>query len=141
MRATVAISSFLLGMTSAVAGYSLLPLPDKPLMIFFDWGKTEIDRDYAAQLDKQVTAVLQSPERAVTIDGFSDRSGNAAVNQRASRVRAEKVREYLVARGVAAERIAVHAWGEERPMIATADGVREPQNRRVDVRIVSASGG
>jgi outer membrane protein OmpA-like peptidoglycan-associated protein len=140
MRAKVAISLFSLGLAGASNANAQVSVPEQTVMIFFDWGKSAIDRDSAAALDQEAAAFLQSPGSAVTVDGFSDRSGNAAANSRSSRVRAEMVRDYLVAHGVPAERIAVHAWGEGRPMIATADGVREPQNRRVDVRVVSKRG-
>ena len=39
----------------------------------------------------------------------------------------------LVARGVSRSAITVQAYGESRPLVATADGVREPQNRRVEI--------
>lgn len=133
MRATVAMLLFLAG-GGAVAQVAE---PGPPVMVFFDWGKTAIDRDYAAALDAEVAMFGRNPAASVLVEGHSDRSGNDAANHRSSRVRAEIVRDYLVAHGIPAARIKVRAWGEERPFIATADGVREPQNRRVDVRILS----
>jgi outer membrane protein OmpA-like peptidoglycan-associated protein len=134
MRATVAMLLLLVG-GGAVAQ---IAEPAPPVMVFFDWGKTVIDRDYAAALDAEVTAFDQAAAGSVLVEGHSDRSGNSAANNRSSRVRADIVRDYLVAHGIPADRIRVHAWGEDRPLVATADGVREPQNRRVVVRIVSS---
>ena len=54
---------------------------------------------------------------------------NNALSQR----RAEVVASELVARGISREEIGVTAFGESRPLVATADGVREPQNRRVEI--------
>jgi outer membrane protein OmpA-like peptidoglycan-associated protein len=139
MRTKVAMGLFLLGLTGAGGAGAQESAAATTVMIFFDWGKSTFDRDYAAALDAEAAAFLKTPGNSIAVDGYSDRSGNAAANYRSSRRRANLVRDYLIARGVPAERIAVRAWGEERPMIATADGVREPQNRRVDARILSAS--
>jgi outer membrane protein OmpA-like peptidoglycan-associated protein len=105
-------------------------------MVFFDWGKVELQRDYAAALDKVVANAVADPDARLVVEGHSDRSGPAVASERSSAQRAAIVRDYLVGRGVPATRIEVKAWGEERPLIATADGVREPQNRRVDVRLI-----
>ena len=104
-------------------------------MIFFDWGKPEISRDAAATLDESVAAWRARPGETVTVEGHSDRSGPAGANRRSAMQRATAVRDELVRRGVPGAAIAVRSWGEERPLIATEDGVREPQNRRVDISI------
>jgi outer membrane protein OmpA-like peptidoglycan-associated protein len=106
-------------------------------MIFFDWGKVEFQRDYAAVLDKVAASAVADPDARLVVEGHSDRSGSAIASRQASTQRAATVRDYLVAHGVPPTRIQVQVWGEERPLIATADGVREPQNRRVDVRLVA----
>jgi len=69
----------------------------------------------------------------VEIAGHADRSGPDAVNLAASRRRAAAVKTYLAAHGVAAAAISVSAYGETRPIIVTEDGVREAQNRRVEI--------
>ena len=65
--------------------------------------------------------------------GHADRSGDAAYNQRLSQRRAEAVAAELVRDGVARGNISVQAFGESRPLVPTADNVREPQNRRVEI--------
>jgi outer membrane protein OmpA-like peptidoglycan-associated protein len=139
MRTKVAMGLFLLGLAGAGGAGAQASAPATAVMIFFDWGKATIDRDYAGALDDEAAAFRQAPGSHVAIDGFSDRSGNAAANKRSSQLRAAIVRDYLLARGIPAARVELHAWGEERPLVATADGVREPQNRRVEVRVLSAS--
>ncbi len=104
--------------------------------VFFDWGKTELTRDAQAELDKVAADYAANP-RSMTVDGFSDRSGPAWANLRGSRVRAELVRDYLAGKGVPVSAMTVRAYGESFPYIATEDGVREVQNRRVDVRWIS----
>lgn len=104
--------------------------------LFFDWSKPELTRDAQATLEDVVAAYQAERPRRVEVAGHSDRSGPAGVNVAASRRRAEAVESYLVARGIPASVIAVSAFGESRPIIATEDGVREAQNRRVEIRFI-----
>ena len=106
----------------------------RPHYVFFDWGKPEISRDGAATLDEVAGKVRGSPARLRVI-GHSDRSGPAGANLRSSRLRAERVAAYLAEKGVSRPAISVEAFGETRPYVPTEDGVREPQNRRVEIWI------
>lgn len=110
-----------------------------PFRIFFDWGKTSVSQDGAATLDKVAAILLQPGAGTARIEGHSDRSGSFAANRRSALQRAAAARDYLVRRGVAPARIAIATMGEQAPFIATADGVREPQNRRVDVMIAGVA--
>jgi outer membrane protein OmpA-like peptidoglycan-associated protein len=107
-----------------------------PAYIFFDWGKGELSSDATAILDGVIEAYRQAP-RPVLLDGHSDRSGPAGSNIASSRRRAFAARDYLVAHGVPADVITVRAYGESAPIIATEDGVREIQNRRVEIRFAA----
>ena len=109
-----------------------------PTLVFFDWGKGELSGDAKASLDTVAERYRQVP-RPMTIDGHSDRSGADASNLAASRRRAGIVRDYLVERGVPGSAMSVRAYGETWPIIATADGVREVQNRRVEIRWAGAA--
>jgi outer membrane protein OmpA-like peptidoglycan-associated protein len=105
---------------------------DCPRFVFFDSGEAELSRDAEAELDK-VAARLKELGGRLLLRGFSDRSGPPAANVRVSLERAELVRQSLIARGLQPAAIRVEALGESQPLIATADGVREPQNRRVEI--------
>lgn len=107
-----------------------------PTYIFFDWGKGELSPDATAILDGVIEHYHEIPG-PMLIDGHSDRSGPAGPNLTSSRHRAEIARDYLVAHGVPASAIRVSAYGEAAPIIPTADGVREVQNRRVEIRFVA----
>ena len=104
-----------------------------PTLVFFDWGKSELSGDAKASLDKVAGLYRQAP-RPMTIDGHSDRSGASTSNLVSSRRRAGIARDYLAERGVPQSAMTVRAYGESWPIIATADGVREVQNRRVEIR-------
>lgn len=103
--------------------------PDGVSLVFFDWGKSELSRDSTATLD-----ALAAGGGPLLITGHSDRSGPSAHNRRASLERARLVAEYLAGKGIARSAMTVTGAGEEQPLIATADGVREVQNRRVEIR-------
>lgn len=104
-----------------------------PFRVFFDWGKPELTRDAEATLREVLAAYRQSQPARVSVAGHTDRSGSEAVNLAASRRRAEAVRARLIALGIPRSAIAVSAFGESRPIVPTEDGVREAQNRRVEI--------
>jgi len=70
------------------------------------------------------------------ISAYADRSGAEEHNRRLSERRAAAVRRRLTQLGLPASRIAVRAFGEDRPPVPTPDGAREPLNRLVHIRIV-----
>lgn len=120
---------FLLAATSAGAAPSL----DPSRMIFFDWGKSELSGDAKATLDRLAGEFAASGKTELTVRSHSDRSGDAAVNLRMSRKRANVAADYLKAKGVPADAIRIDALGEGDLLIDTQDGVREVQNRRIDI--------
>jgi outer membrane protein OmpA-like peptidoglycan-associated protein len=67
------------------------------------------------------------------VTGHADRSGSDAYNMALSLRRANAVKDQLVREGIAANQIVVVGRGESQPLVPTADGVREPQNRRVEI--------
>lgn len=107
-------------------------------IVFFDWSKPDINRDAAEILDKVAAEVAGQPGSRLVLAGHSDRSGPAGANVRASKRRAEAVRDHLVKHGVPAGAITLHAYGELQPIVSTEDGVREVQNRRVEIQFIPA---
>ena len=69
----------------------------------------------------------------IEVQGNADRSGTPAYNQRLSLRRAQTVAAELVRNGVPRTAIDIQAFGDTRPLVPTAPGVREPQNRRVAI--------
>lgn len=130
MRLPVMIAS---SMFLVVAPTSAQPQDGQPFRIFFDWGKPELTRDAQGTLDEVVEAYQRLRMSRIEIAGHADRSGHNAVNLGASRRRAEAAKAYLTAHGVPTSAIAVLAFGESQPIVPTEDGVREAQNRRVEI--------
>ncbi|MFL6723376.1 MAG: OmpA family protein [Sphingomicrobium sp.] len=106
-----------------------------PWMVFFDWGKPDVRGDDQSVLDQVAAAYRAKPGAHVRLAGHTDRSGSAAVNRVAGLRRAETIRVELEKRGVPRNAIAVASFGEDQLLVPTEDGVREVQNRRVDIRI------
>lgn len=103
--------------------------------IFFDSGEgSAIRPDWTGNLDL-VAERLRGGGHA-RIDAFTDRSGSPAANRRIAERRAASVRSALLQRGVQPQALAIVAHGEADPLVPTADGVREPQNRRVDLTVI-----
>lgn len=124
----------------ASAGAAQTPGGGAPadFIIFFDWAKPDINRDAAEILDKVAARYAGQAGTGLVLAGHSDRSGPSGANLRSSRKRAEAAREYLEAHGVPASAMTLEAYGEQRPIVDTQDGVREVQNRRVEIRFLPA---
>ncbi|PVX31158.1 OmpA family protein [Sphingomonas pokkalii] len=115
----------------------------KPLDLVVPFGTSGLKLDDAGR--KLIDALLADPTTAaggaITIGGHSDTRGSDRDNLVASRKRAEAVREYLLSKGVPAERMTVIAFGEARALVpnAKADGSDDPdaraKNRRVEVQV------
>ena len=134
--------TFILGCALWVAAAAPAQVPaggaDAKFIVFFDWSKPEISRDAAEILDKVAVEYAARPGARLVLTGHSDRSGPDGANLRSSRKRAEAARDYLEAKGVRARAMTLQAYGEQQPIVDTEDGVREVQNRRVEILLVPA---
>ncbi|WP_187107814.1 OmpA family protein [Sphingomonas xanthus] len=107
-------------------------MPNQPsVMVFFDWGRPELRRDDEATLDRVAAAYAMKGATRLLLEGHTDRSGSAATNRAAGLRRAEEVRHQLMKRAIPGNAMRIVSFGEDRPLVPTADGVREVQNRRV----------
>jgi OOP family OmpA-OmpF porin len=111
-----------------------------PFTVFFNADSDEITPAAAAILDKVAEAHRRSPGMQVVISGHTDRSMAADYAVGLSQRMAANVRAYLAGRGIPNGVMTTQAFGESRPLIDTADGVREPQNRRVELTFGPGSG-
>ncbi|MPZ34174.1 MAG: OmpA family protein [Rhodospirillales bacterium] len=102
-------------------------------MVFFDWDRANLSQQ-ALNTIKQAAAAFKSKGNArITATGHTDTSGPEAYNMALSLRRANAVKDALVREGVPAQAIAVIGRGEQGLLVQTGDGVREPQNRRVEI--------
>lgn len=103
-------------------------------LVFFDWDRSEITSGGAQVLDTVARDFRGRGVTSVTVVGHADTSGAPDYNQRLSERRSAAVRQGLAQRGVPANAIRTSGRGESIPMVATPDGVREPANRRAEIR-------
>ncbi len=107
--------------------------PTSTYLVFFDWDRADLTaraRQIVAQAAQASTHVQST---RIEVNGYTDLSGTAAYNQRLSVRRAQSVEAELVRDGVNRSEISIHGYGESNPLVPTAPGVREPQNRRVEI--------
>lgn len=108
--------------------------------MFFDFDRSDITAEAATILNNAVTAYSNCGSARVMLAGHTDTAGSARYNMDLAARRNASVRSYMAGRGVPEARISGEAFGESQPRVPTADGVREPQNRRVEVTYGPGSG-
>ena len=101
-------------------------------LVFFDWNKADLT-DRAKQIIGEAASGRSQGVIRIEVNGYTDRSGSDQYNQGLSVRRANAVAAELVRRGVPRNEIVTRGFGEANPLVPTADGVREPQNRRVEI--------
>ncbi len=109
------------------------PAPARTYLVFFDWDKadlTERARQIIAEAAQNAARVQLT---RIEVNGYTDTSGTPAYNQALSIRRAQNVAAELVRDGVAQNEIVTQGFGETHLLVPTAAGVREPQNRRVEI--------
>lgn len=131
--------SILFGLRYAFSASRVTSLPAaapvaaaRTFLVFFDWSSAELT-DRARQIIGEAATGRASGVTRIEVNGFTDRSGPPDYNMRLSTRRAEAVAAELVRRGVQQSEIVARGFGEENNLVPTADGVREPQNRRVEI--------
>ena len=117
------------------------PLPPPPLAqaqdftIYFDFDRWNLTADGARIVDEAITQARQMEAAQIQVGGFTDLAGTTSYNYALAQSRAVTVRNYMVARGIPTEQIVVKSFGKNDPRVRTPDGVREAQNRRVEIVI------
>lgn len=108
------------------------PIP-KNFMIFFDFDKSELTPEAKSILTQAVDAAKKQNATGFDLTGYTDTVGSAQYNQKLSDRRAESAKKFLVSLGVPANEIITHGKGKTDLLVSTKDGVREAQNRRVQI--------
>jgi outer membrane protein OmpA-like peptidoglycan-associated protein len=118
-------------------GSTLDALPGAPatFLLYFREGSDELTVPSKVELDHVFAELKRRPLPDIVVIGHTDTVGTLAYNDQLSLARAERMREMMIELGIPAERIQARGRGERELLIPTADDVREPRNRRVEINV------
>jgi OOP family OmpA-OmpF porin len=110
------------------------PAPDirRDYMVFFDFDESDLTVGAQTVVRAAAAATRRGRVSVIVVTGHTDRSGGASYNKALSERRAAAVREELGRQGVRVS-VITESRGEADPLVATDDGVRQPQNRRASI--------
>ena len=111
------------------------PAPARSYLVFFDWDKADLTPRAQQIIHEAADNSTKVKYTAIEVNGYTDTSGTPQYNQGLSMRRAQAVAGELVRDGVPQGSISIQGFGETHLLVPTGAGVREPQNRRVEIII------
>jgi len=105
----------------------------KSYLVFFDFNKSDITAEAGKIITAAATNAKSSNATSIQLTGHTDTTGSDKYNQALSLRRANAVKAVLIKQGIPADEISVIGKGKSEPLVQTKDGVREPQNRRLQI--------
>jgi outer membrane protein OmpA-like peptidoglycan-associated protein len=109
------------------------PSVARTYMVFFDFDSAALTERANAVVTEAAANARRLTTTRIEVSGHADRSGTPDYNQRLSQRRGQVVADELIRQGIRRGDIGITAFGEGKPLVPTADGAREPQNRRVEI--------
>jgi len=103
--------------------------------LLFNSGSSTLEPGSFDRLRSLATTLNNYPQSSIIIKGHTDAEGADDYNQRLSEERADRVRNFLIAEGVAPQRITAIGFGESMPVATNSTQAGKQQNRRVEVEI------
>jgi outer membrane protein OmpA-like peptidoglycan-associated protein len=104
--------------------------------VFFDFDKANLRSESFRELDRVVKLLKENATIEIEISAHTDNRGADDYNSKLSDNRAASVREYIVSKGIAPERITSKGYGETKPIVANDTDENRQLNRRVEFVIV-----
>jgi outer membrane protein OmpA-like peptidoglycan-associated protein len=114
---------------------SAQPPQPRPFTMYFELGSDELTATSRAAFENARSTIASWSAVEVVVVGHTDRLGAMEYNDQLSKRRAQVIATRLVASGVPSHAIEVAARGEREPLVPTADGMPEPRNRRVEIKV------
>ncbi|MCK5508849.1 MAG: OmpA family protein, partial [Desulfobacterales bacterium] len=109
-------------------------LPDQKLIIPFDYNSTELSGDIFEKLDLFASAMISNPDAGIVVKGYTGQLGDLLYNEKLSGLRANVVKNYLVAKGVRPDKIKTFGMGSATQIEAGDDSEKEGMpERRVEI--------
>lgn len=114
-----------------------VPAVPGPFVVYFDTASAKINGANDAVLALVLDAAKKAGDAKIVVSGHADRAGEDTYNMALSKKRADAVAAVLIAEGLVDSSVNKENYGERRPTVSTADGVREQENRRVEIHLVN----
>ena len=106
----------------------------KEIKIYFEHNSYKLNKKAKNTLTMFLDKIYEGYTRII-LEGHTDRSGTEKYNLNLAELRAKKVKEFLLKKGMEEKTIITKIYGESKPLVHTRDGIKEPQNRRVKIEI------
>jgi len=106
--------------------------------VFFALDRFDLDAEAQSTLAQQAVWLSQNPNTSVTVEGHADERGTREYNLALGARRANSVRQFLIANGVAANRVETASYGKERPVALCSNESCWSQNRRGVTVVIGA---
>ena len=101
----------------------------------FDGSTSKVSAGGSSALATVAIIARHYDHTQLSVGGYTDTTGTPEQNMSASQKRAKAVADVLIADGVSGNRVSSEGFGEARLKVKTGDHVKEPRNRRVEIRI------
>jgi OOP family OmpA-OmpF porin len=102
----------------------------------FELNSSELTAGSSESLDKAVDAMNEYDQIRIEIQAYTDSMGEASYNQYLSEQRANSVRDYMINKGIAADRMVAKGYGESKPIADNSTREGRAKNRRVELKII-----
>ena len=104
--------------------------------VYFGLDEWHLSAEALSTITEAINTARSEGQSQIVAAGHTDRSGSDAYNMTLSERRAVVVKDVMVEMGAREDAIKVESYGESRPAVETADGVKEPKNRRVEIGLL-----
>jgi outer membrane protein OmpA-like peptidoglycan-associated protein len=114
---------------------SVQPPTVKRYTLYFEYNRTVLTAESQRELDRVLAEAAVVPAAEIDVIGHTDARGSQEYNDALGRSRAQVVAQLMEQRGFGRANLSVQSRGEREPLVPTRDGVEEPRNRRVEIRL------
>jgi outer membrane protein OmpA-like peptidoglycan-associated protein len=104
--------------------------------VFFDFDKYDLRPESFVELDRVVQLLKENPKIEIEMSAHTDSYGSDDYNFTLSDNRAKSVREYIISKGIAPEKIVSQGYGETKPVAPNDTPENRQLNRRVEFKIL-----
>ena len=104
-----------------------------PGAVLFSTGKSVLLPGAKERLSKVAEVLKDEPNRKIVVEGHTDSTGKAAMNDRLSQQRADSVKDYLMTHGVPSKQITTKGFGASHPIASNSSSEGRAENRRVEI--------